>query len=795
MTTMRHKKPGLTRKLVSAAAALLFSVAVQAQVRTFDIPAGELKTVLDAYVAQTGQQLVYRSDDLKGLRSKGVQASLTTEQALERLLDGTQLRLRRDASGAFVIFLAEVAAGGASTVIAASASIASPDIQVIIVTGSPLSHLAQRSRTGTRSDIDPLALPQSVSTVDKGLLEQQQVRDIRDALANVAGASGAGQEDGLVTMRGFPAGIMRNGNISAGNGGSATFNSPLITVAKIEVVKGPEAIIAGLPSGYGGVVNVITKAPQVAPVRDLVLSLGSRGYHEVGLDLGNPLVEDKSLLGRLVLSKSGEGSDLAGYDGNRRDYLAPSLSWNNRSSGTGVSLSYEYQRGHVKPTLAVFFAPNKPFDSGVSPARLLPAGSGTDEKQHIASLLVNQRIAPGWDIGFKLSSDRKDSTQLVGFSGTRPALGFPYPNILTVANVFDSSNSTKTAKLELKGYLETGSIEHTLLLAYDHIRSRSVSGQESKFVSATDLGSGVTTDVTDKLGPRFGVPAPREESRTEPVEKGLLIYNHMAWGPLVGLVGWRQIGFEQGDPLNPDQAAFKQGLPSVGVVYRVTPTLSLYASGSKGFQPNIGITTADGAPLPPESSQQSELGFKALLADKQIALTGAIFQIKQRNVATPDFDNSPPEALYWLSVPGVTAKGAELEMSGNLTKRFSLRTSYAYLDKKADTPDAIGIVYVKNQASLWGSYRLGEQTDAGWWLGAGLQWRSGALGFPNPDVVPSPAQWRVDVNGGYQAKQWSVVAGVKNLADKRQYSLNSRGDSRGFLLQPREFYATARYSF
>jgi iron complex outermembrane recepter protein len=614
----------------------------------------------------------------------------------------------------------------------------------------------------------------------------------------VAGVSGTGQDDGLLTMRGFAAGAMRNGNINTNVGGASSFNSPMITVSRIEVVKGPEAIIAGVSATYGGVVNVITKAPQAAPVRDVEVSLGGRGYYQLGADLGNALSDDKSLLGRLVLSKQGEGQDQAGYDGSNIEYLAPSLSWANRGSGTSVVFSYEHQRSRSKAPLRVFFAPGQPFDPDVKPAFMPPANFGTEDKLSVASLALTQRLGTGWELGLKLSRDHKESAGVsLPNPRAQPRFGFPYPNVIATTFVTDDKLTTRSAKIELKGSFDTGPVEHGLLVAYDDLSSSNESSGRSTAVTALNLSTGQTSDVTPIFGGPFCVPCDFGTTLLKPREKGFLVYDHMVWGQWVALAGWRQMRYEQGDPQVPDQAAFKKGLPSLGVVYRWTPTLSLYGSTSKGFQPNIGLLYADRTPVAPESSTQAELGFKALLADRKLAFTGAVYQIKQRDLAVVDFDNSGPTGLAWLTVPGVTARGAEFEFSGNVTPRLSLRAGYAYLEKKADTPDAQGIVYVRNQASLWAAYRLGDDITSGWWVGAGVQARSGAAGVAGTfgGWIPTPGEARFDLNGGYEAKQWSVVAGVKNLADKRLYTLNSRGDRFGTLVQPREFYATARYSF
>ncbi len=798
MANMHWRGRTFTKKTIAGAiTALVLSATVHAQVRNVDIPAGDLKAALDAYVAQTGQQLVYRSDDLRGLRSKGVQGGVTPEQALERLLDGTALKVRRDSSGAVVLFLGEAAAAGAAAATGGSVEKDVAILPTVYVTGTGVSHLAELNRTGTRTDVDPMALPQSVSTVSKELLEQQQVRDLRDAVANVAGVSGTGQDDGLITMRGFPAGVMRNGNIVTAVSGVSAINAPLITISKVEVVKGPEAIVAGVASTYGGVVNVITKSPQATPVREVVASIGSRGYYEVGADFGGALTEDKRFLARVVGSTSNSGRDEAGYKGAFRDYISPSFTWANRSSGTDLTLSYEDQRSRVKPFSRVYFAPGQPFDKNVKPAFIPPGDSGRSENQQVLSLAFSQRLGMGWELGVKLSRDRKEATIIDTAAGARPRLDYPYPNLVASVFVNDSVEVTKTAKLELKGNFETGPVEHSLLLAYDDLRSNFVSGFARPALTVTNIDTGITTDITAALGENFGIPAPREETTVKPKEKGFLVYDHLSWGPWVALAGWRQVRYAPGDPNLPDPASFSRGLPSLGVLYRWNSTLSLYGSASKGFQPNIGLFTVDGASIAPETAKQFEAGFKAQLANRKLALTGAIYEIKQRNVAVPDFENFSPTGLFWFTVPGATARGAELELSGNPTPRLSLRSSYAYLNKRADSPDAVGIVFVRHQGSVWASYHFGDisgKESLGWWLGGGLQMRSASLGLEAP-AIASPGDHRFDLNGGYQAKRWSFVAGVKNLANSRLYTTSSRGERVGTLVQPREFYATARYNF
>jgi iron complex outermembrane receptor protein len=91
-------------KLSVAICALAACMSVHAQVHDMTIPGGELKSALDNYASQSGVQIIYKADDVKGLTTKGVQHAASEEQALAAILDNTGLRVKRDGANAIVIF-------------------------------------------------------------------------------------------------------------------------------------------------------------------------------------------------------------------------------------------------------------------------------------------------------------------------------------------------------------------------------------------------------------------------------------------------------------------------------------------------------------------------------------------------------------------------------------------------------------------------------------------------------------------------------------------------------------------
>jgi len=76
--------------------------------RRIDIPAGDLVSGLDALAAQSGTQLLYRADQLKGARTRGVHGNVSPDDALQQLLSGSGYDVHRDSSsGAVVIVKAD----------------------------------------------------------------------------------------------------------------------------------------------------------------------------------------------------------------------------------------------------------------------------------------------------------------------------------------------------------------------------------------------------------------------------------------------------------------------------------------------------------------------------------------------------------------------------------------------------------------------------------------------------------------------------------------------------------------
>lgn len=164
-------------------------------------------------------------------------------------------------------------------------------------------------RAALRLDISAVELPLAYSTVSANWLQGQGARTLTDALSQVPGVTDTGTEWTL-TMRGFSANVMKNGILDASP--LAIQMVPLIGLERVEVIKGPEAIVAGQSAGYGGVVNVVTKQPQARRTAEVELQAGSNGRFGAGVDLGGALTVAGRWSARLAAARDREQPERPG---------------------------------------------------------------------------------------------------------------------------------------------------------------------------------------------------------------------------------------------------------------------------------------------------------------------------------------------------------------------------------------------------------------------------------------------------------------------------------------------------
>ena len=210
-------------------------------VRRFDIPAGSLSEVLDAFRNATHLLVVAKGNGLGDLASPGVSGLYSPEQALRRALEGTGLSYHFTAAGEVTIELR-----GPDTLVQVT--------EHVEVMPSP------------KYSAPVLDTPQTITQVPQEVMQAQGTTTLRDALRNVPGLSIAAGEGGSqgdnLTIRGFTA---RNDLFVDGMRDFGSYYRDPFNMQEVQVLQGPSSVTFGRGS-TGGVVNQATKVPQLGHI-------------------------------------------------------------------------------------------------------------------------------------------------------------------------------------------------------------------------------------------------------------------------------------------------------------------------------------------------------------------------------------------------------------------------------------------------------------------------------------------------------------------------------------------------
>ncbi|MGH8604511.1 MAG: TonB-dependent siderophore receptor, partial [Gammaproteobacteria bacterium] len=257
-------------------------------VQSYSIPAGSLEDALMELAAQAELKLIFKTDLVRSTRSAGLTGTLTPEQGVARLLEGSDIAYRFVDPNTVTIEPAApvaplerlVAEAGKPMEYAGATEPAPkkpkapvgrseygptvlPEMTVTATAYDETSYNAYSATTATRTDTPIFDTPVSVQVVPRAVLDDQQVIDLEGAVANVSGVQVESSYGGLFDIfstRGFRLGsnVYRNG---VRNG---YFNFDPANTERLEILKGPASVLYGRIEP-GGLINRVTKQPLVDP--------------------------------------------------------------------------------------------------------------------------------------------------------------------------------------------------------------------------------------------------------------------------------------------------------------------------------------------------------------------------------------------------------------------------------------------------------------------------------------------------------------------------------------------------
>ena len=657
------------------------------------------------------------------------------------------------------------------------------DDQEIIVTGEKEGYVAISS-AGLKTNTPLLDTPQTVSVVTREQLDDQALQDIGDILRYTPGASigqGEGNRDQL-TIRGqnttadfFVDGIRDD----------VQYFRPLYNIERVEIHKGPNAMIFGRGGG-GGIVNRVTKSPIAdRQLGEVTASVDSFGAYYLSGDLNLPVGDTAAFRFNGLYEEFDNHRDF--YDGRRfavNPTFGAELDDNNR-----ILLSYEY----VDDDRAV--------DRG-NPAELRAAGNGCSFSDPCGPLAgyrdtlfgqpgTNRTTLQAHIVKLRVEHDFSDQ---LSFSSTTQYGDYDklYRNVYPVDARSNDIRLTPVANsVTLDGYVDTtdrqnfitqgnllwtgdtGALGHSLLLGYEIGQQQSANARRDILFAASNDDQ-IVVPLTDPIVvPAFTFPAFNRNTRSDLKFLSIYVQDQISIGDHFEIIGGVRF-----DRFDLDVNDIQNGLllsrtdekfsPRFGAIYKPQENISIYASYAKSFLPRAGdqfLTLGPAtANLVPETFENYEIGVKWDLTTA-LSLTAALFRLDRDDQAIL-LDNQGNSTLS-----GSRTEGVEFQLVGKLTERWQINAGYSYLDGQQRNASTVGgqdlrlFQVPEHMISLWTKYDFTDQFAGG--LGVTHQSSQFAT---NDNSVRIPAFTRVDAALYYDvSEKVQIQLNIENLFDETYF--------------------------
>lgn len=772
------------------------------ETRHYQIPAQSLNNALTKFASEAKLILLFNSEQIRGINSRGLDGDLTPEQALRQMLQDTGYRFRFVDAHTVTLEKAEPANPPSP---AESSTL--PAVKVVGKTiydaTDPYNqdYTLPSTITGTKTDTPFMETPLNVQVVSKQVLKDQQAFTLDKALKNVSGvtstvnAPAGGGVSNTFTIRGFESDTyFRNGfrivGSSAGVGGIGT--RQFANVESVEVLKGPAAILYGRVEP-GGMVNLVTKQPLSKPYYSIQQQIGSYDLYRTSADATGPVTADKSWLYRMNLSYESSASFREFVD-NDRLFLAPVIQWE-ISPRTKATFEMEYTRDAYGFDLTVLPVINNKIVN-LPRSRNLGEPLTNKTETYFGSATLSHQFNDDWSIKQSISVNRVGANQNVLYY-----LGFDQANALIdrVPVKFIDMTANYAANMDLTGHFDTGSLRHTLLLGGDYYRldygltGFGFSPAKTYPINPFDpnhSGGGIINEIdhipakTNQFIDQYGFYL--QDQIKLPYDFQFLggfryQYIHQTGSSSYGGIS------NPPEPTLTDDAA----TPRFGLLWQPRSWLSLYSNYAENFGANPGITV-DQKALPPTTAQQWEVGAKTEFFNGRLQATMAYYDLSKQNVATTD----PAHPSFNIAIGEVRSRGPEIDIRGEPFPGWNIIATYANQDvrvtksESGDQPVGSRMRLVpRNVGSLWNTYEFHDSPLKGLKLGGGVTLQDQTVDSHN--IISNPGYATMDLMAAYSLKlghsKLTAQFNVNNLLDKHVYSTSvvESNQAYGSYLTPR----------
>jgi iron complex outermembrane receptor protein len=672
----------------------------------------------------------------------------------------------------------------------------------------------QKIITIGKAPIKLMDLPQSVSTINRDVIEQQQVTQLSDVVKNfngvyIMGNTGGYQEE--LAGRGFA--YTNSNTFKNGVRFNNTQLPEMSSLERVEVMKGSTAILFGNVAA-GGIINLVTRKPLFENGGEFSVRVGSYDFYKPSIDVYGPVNNSKVAAFRIntVYENAGSFRDDVHSE---RTYVNPSLLFK-LGKKTDLLFEGDYLNDNRTADFGVGSINYELID--VPRSRFIGVKwSHYNTQQKSASTTLSHAFNNNWQIRGVIAYQNFISDL---FANQRPNGNNQF--IKTNGDWIRGLQRTKVeedyyvAQVDLTGKFNTGFLNHTLLIGSD------VDKYNTENIAYNALNKYDSTNVFDpeKYQSRNDIPdLTKKTSTATPVSRaGFYVQDLMSFIDQIKLLAGVRYSYleNESDVLtfsNSSHAETNQidraFSPRIGVIYQPMPTMSFFGSYSTSFTPNTGVDI-DGNVLPPSIIDQYEVGVKNDLLKGLLSVNVTLYQIRNSNLAQTSLVDGNTNTNIKELAGEITSRGLEVDVMTKEWSGFSVILGYSYNDtrytksniyeegsKLKYNPDHTAntsIYYSFHNSTIKALHNFNAGAGA-LYIGDRYAGRSTRVTVPNDSykLIALPSYVSLEAGAGYILSNLSLRLKVTNILNVLSYNVHD--DNSVNPIAPRQLMGTVTYKF
>lgn len=638
--------------------------------------------------------------------------------------------------------------------------------------------------------------PQSVTVLTRQQMDDQNLQTLETAMKMVTGATvvrfdAAGLYN-TFNARGFGSDTYQIDGVNLATDANGTYLD-LAVFDRVEVLRGAAGMLSG--AGEPGVtINLARKRALPTFQIESALSVGSWKSRRADLDVSGPFVQSGHVRGRLVAALQDNDTYMKNVDGSKK--LLYGTVEADLGERTTLSVGTIWQDVHSILSRGLpTWADGTLIDL---PRSVMPVMHWNRQRletlDHFAEL--EHRFANQAQL--KATLRRTERTNRAQYTDPTPPDANGWMTGLT-SSAFARKDIDTSGDLYFNTPLQWGGRTHNLLLGADWRQTRALSryspypGPPAGRVNLFDPDPNAIPE------PVFDLDANQGDTTT----KGHGVYGQLrvkATDALTLIGGgrvswWKSAGESWG--VSSSYKASGEFTPYAGVVYQVTPNLSVYGSYSQIFKPQ-NERKVDGEQIKPRTGSQIELGLKGEAARGALQYSAALFRINDQNRALAD----PLNQGFSIASGKARSQGMEAELRGRITPQWQIAAGYAYTTTKylrgtvTQTGDVFNTFTPRHNINLWAMYAVPAHIVSGLEVGAGLRSMSSFYSQSGKIKIRAPGYTVASLTVGYRiSRNLKLALNVDNLFDKRYWEKVSGTSRQNFYGAPRSVSVSLRGTF